>query len=79
MSARLKRFTMDLPFKEHKRISTTASLLGISMKDFILLSVDEFTHRKLNKTTERTLKDTDLGKGLHKFDTLQEMFDGLGI
>ncbi len=34
---------------------------------------------KLSKTTEKTLRNTDLGKELHKFDTLQEMFDDLGI
>ena len=73
------RYTMDLSKKEHKRIRATASLLGLSMKDFFLLSVEEFTHKKLSKTTEKTLRDTDLGKGLHKFDTLQEMFDDLGI
>ena len=73
------RYTMDLSNKEHKRIRSTASLLGLSMKDLFLLSVEEFTHKKLSKTTEKTLRDTDLGKGLHKFDTLQEMFDDLGI
>ena len=73
------RFTMDLSNKEHKRISTAASVLGLSMKDLVLLSVEEFTHKKLNKTTEATLKATDARKGLHKFDSLQEMFDDLGI
>lgn len=83
MSANLRRqtvrFTMDLSNKEHKRISTAASVLGLSMKDLVLLSVEEFTHKKLNKTTEATLKETDAGKGLHKFDSLQDMFDDLGI
>jgi hypothetical protein len=74
-----KRYTMDLPNKEHRRIRAIASLLGLSMKEFFLLSVEEFTHKKLNKTTEKTLKNTDLGKGLRKFKTLQEMFDDLGI
>ena len=74
-----KRYTMDLSNREHKRIRAVASLLGLSMKDLFLLSVEEFTHKKLNKTTEKTLKNTDLGKGLHKFNTLQEMFDDLGI
>lgn len=73
------RYTMDLSNKDHKRIRATASLLGLSMKDLFLLSVEEFTHKKFNKTTEKTLRDTDMGKGLHKFDTLQEMFEDLGI
>ena len=79
MTTKTIRYTMDLPVKEHKRISTTASLLGLSMRDLFLLSVEEFTHKKLNKVTEKALKESGLGKGLHKFDSLQEMFDDLGI
>ncbi|NGX44540.1 MAG: hypothetical protein KR126chlam5_01070 [Candidatus Anoxychlamydiales bacterium] len=79
MSVNTKRYTMDITNKEHKRISTTASLLGLSMKDLFLLSVEEFTHKKLNKTTLKAFENADLGKGLHKFNTLQEMFDDLGI
>jgi hypothetical protein len=79
MSTRLIRFTMDLSPKEHKRLSTVASLLGLSKKDLVLASIDKFTHTKLNKTTEATLKSTNAGKGLHKFDTLEDMFKDLGI
>lgn len=74
-----KKYTIDLSYQEHKRIRTTAFLLGLSMKDLFLLSVEEFTHKKLSKATEKALQNTDLGKGLHKFDTLQDMFDDLGI
>jgi len=41
------RYTLDLPSKEHKKISTMASILGLTMKDLFLLSVEEFTHKKL--------------------------------
>lgn len=79
MSARLKRFTMDLSPKEYKRLSVAASIMGISKKELIITSVDEFTHKKLNKKTEATLKATDQGKNLKKFDSLEEMFEDLGI
>ncbi|NGX36008.1 MAG: hypothetical protein K1000chlam1_00845 [Candidatus Anoxychlamydiales bacterium] len=79
MTSKLVRYTIDLPSKEHKRLKTTASVLGLSMKDLFLLTVEEFTHKKLNKTTEQALKNTDLGKGLHRFKTLQELFDDLAV
>ncbi|NGX63653.1 MAG: hypothetical protein KR126chlam6_01066 [Candidatus Anoxychlamydiales bacterium] len=79
MASKVITYTIDLSSKEHKRLQTTTSLFGLTMKDLFLLSVEEFTHKKLNKTTEKALKDTDLGKGLHKFNTVQEMFDELGI
>lgn len=79
MSHRTIRYTIDLPSKEHKRISTMASVLGLSMKDLFLLSVEEFAHKKLNKTTLKALEETASEKGLHKFNSLDEMFKDLGI
>lgn len=79
MPARTIRYTIDLPSKEHKRISTMASVLGLSMKDLFLLSLEEFAHKKLNKTTLKALEDTAKGKGLHKFESLEEMFEDLDI
>ncbi len=79
MSTKTIRYTIDLSSKEHKRISTAASLLGLTMKDFFLLSIEEFTHKKFNKITKKALKDVNLKKELRKFDSLQEMFDDLGI
>ena len=79
MSAKMIRYTLDLPKKEHKRISTMASVLGLSMKDLFLLSFEEFAHKKLNKTTLKAIEETSSGKGLHKFDSLDEMYNDLGI
>ena len=79
MPTRTIRYTIDLPSKEHKRISTMASVLGLSMKDLFLLSVEEFAQKKLNKTTLKALEETSEDKGLHKFESLDEMFKDLGI
>ena len=79
MPVRTVRYTLDLPSKEHKRISTMASVLGLTMKDLFLLSVEEFAHKKLNKTTLKAIEETASKKGLHKFDSLDEMFKDLGI
>ena len=79
MATKTVRFTLDLPNKEHKKIRTMASVLGLTMKDLFLLSVEEFAHKKLNKTTIKALEETAARKGLYKFDVLQDMFDDLGI
>ena len=73
------RYTLDLPSKEHKKISTMASILGLTMKDLFLLSVEEFTHKKLNKTSLKAIEEASADKGLHKFESLDEMFKDLGI
>ena len=79
MPSRTIRYTLDLPSKEHKRISTMAAMLGLTMKDLFLLSIEEFSHKKLNKTTLKAIEETASKKGLHKFDSLDEMFENLGI
>jgi len=53
--------------------------MDISNKELIITSIDEFMHKKLNKITEATLKATDQGLNLKKFDTLEEMFEDLEI
>lgn len=79
MTTKTIRYTIDLPSKAHKKISTMATVLGLSMKDLFLLSVEEFAHKKLNKTTLKALEETASKKGLHKFESLDEMFKDLGI
>lgn len=77
--ARISRLTIDIPLSEHKRIKTLASLMGTTMKDLVLMSVEDFVSRKLNKVTEKTLKLSEKGRGLKRFDTLNELFEDLEI
>jgi hypothetical protein len=46
MTHRLARLTIDLPASEHKRLKMAASLMDLSMKQLVLMSVDEFIHKK---------------------------------
>ena len=43
------------------------------------MSVDDFMQKKLNKVTEKALKQSKAGKNLKKFDSLNDLFDDLGI
>jgi hypothetical protein len=79
MSHRTARLTIDLPASEHKRLKMAASLMDVSMKQLVLMSVDDFMQKKLNKVTEKALKQSKLGKNLKKFDNLDDLFNDLGI
>lgn len=79
MSHRTARLTIDLPASEHKRLKMAASLMDVSMKQLVLMSLDDFMQKKLNKVTEKALKQSKLDKNLKKFDNLDDLFDDLGI
>jgi hypothetical protein len=79
MSHGTARLTIDLPIADHKRIKMVASLMDISMKDLVLISVEIFMHKKLNKVTEKALKQSRAGKNVKKFENLDQLFDDLGI
>jgi hypothetical protein len=79
MSTKAARLTIDLSKTEHKRLKMAASMMGTTMKHLVLLSVDEFLHKKPNKVTLKAMKQSESGKGLKKFNNLDELFDDLGI
>lgn len=79
MSTKTARLTIDLPKSEHRRLKMMASMLGTSIKALVLLSVDEFMHRKPNKVTKKAIKQSEIGKNLKAFDSLDALFEDLGI
>ncbi len=79
MSTKTSRLTIDLPKSEHKKLKMAALMLGTSMKDLVLISVDEFMHRKPNKATLKAIKQSESRKGLKKFDNMEDLFKDLGI
>lgn len=79
MSIKAARLTIDLSKSEHRRLKMAASMMGTTMKDLVLLSVEEFLQKKPNKTTLKAMKQSESGKGLKKFKTIDALFDDLGI
>jgi len=77
MVTRTARLTIDLLKGDHKKIKTAAMAMDISMKDFIILSVAAYLHRKPNKVTEKALQQVKTGKGIRKFESLGEMLKDL--
>ena len=53
--------------------------MGTTMKDLVLMSVEEFMHRKPNKVTVKAIKQSETGKNLKKFDSMDDLFEDLGI
>jgi|GEM_PF-3167489 hypothetical protein len=51
----MARLSIDLLAADHKRLKTAASLLGMSMKDLVVVSIGDFMYRKLNQATKNTL------------------------
>ncbi len=55
MTNKLARVAIDLSVADHKKLKTVASLLGMTMKDLVVVSVGDFVQKKLSKVTKTTL------------------------
>lgn len=74
---RTQRITLDVPAAQHKKIKTLAAMMNLSIKDLMLMSFEEFTHKKYNKRTEKAIKDTLAGKNVKKFKTFEDLIEDL--
>jgi hypothetical protein len=79
MSTKMTRLTIDLPKADHKRLKMAASMMDTSMKELVLMSVAEFMQKKPNKVTVKAIKQSAAGKNLQKFESLEDLFEDLGI
>lgn len=73
------KLTIELSASEHKRIKTAASMMGTTIKNVVLMAFEGLMQRKFNKVTEKALKLSEQRKGLKKFNSLEELFEDLGI
>lgn len=49
---RVARLSIDLLVADHKRLKMAATIMQMSMKDFVIMSVGDFMQRKLNRLTK---------------------------
>ena len=75
--AEVSRLTVDLPKKKHNQVRRAALNMGISMKELVILSLDEFMHRKPNEKTEEALRQSESRRGLKKFKNIEDLFEDL--
>jgi rRNA processing protein Gar1 len=66
MTHKLARLAIDLSVADHKKLKTVASLLGMTMKDFVVVSVGDYVQKKLSKVTKTTLIGAEPKKTVRK-------------
>ena len=81
MSGNTTRVTVDFPNEEHKRIKAVAALMGMSIKDYIILCVEEkiFSKNIPNKKTKKVFEQTDQGKNLTACANVDDIIEKLGL
>ena len=75
------RTTIELTSAEHKKLKVICSILGITLKDYVRQCLkDHLDFSEIpNSELLQDFKDTDEGKDLIDCDSLEDMFNKLGI
>jgi hypothetical protein len=55
-SNKIARLSIDLLAADHKRLKTVASLMGMTMKDLVVVSVGDFMQHRLNQVAKSSAK-----------------------
>ena len=53
----MARLSIDLLAADHKKLKTAASLMGMSMKDLVVVSIGDYMYRQLNKVEKISSKN----------------------
>lgn len=77
----VSRMTIDIPKKNHKQLKALSAILGKSMREIVLESIEDYLHRiKLpNKTTLKAIENVENGTDLVKAKSIEDLFKKLGI
>jgi hypothetical protein len=76
----VSRMTIDIPKKNHKQLKALSAILGKSMQEIVLESIEDYLHTvKLpNKTTLKAIEDVENGTNLAKAKNIEDLFKKLG-
>lgn len=58
MPGKIARLSIDLLADDHKRLKTVASLMGMTMKDLVVVSVGDFMQHRLSQVSKKSVKKT---------------------
>jgi ribosomal 50S subunit-associated protein YjgA (DUF615 family) len=77
----LSRITIDISEKSHKRLKALAAILGKSMREIVVESIEERLSAAPvpNKETCAALRDAQQRKGLLEAKDAEDFFRKLGI
>lgn len=75
------RMTIDMPFKEHKKLKAMAALMGLSLKDLVLNCLRDhlLSDNEPNDETLKAFKETDEGKGIVNCQDFNDFIGKLGL
>ena len=77
----VSRMTIDIPKKSHKQLKALSAILGKSMREMVIESIEDYLHSvKLpNKETLKAIDGAEKGTDLVKAKNLEDLFKKLGI
>ena len=77
----LSRITIDIPKESHKRLKAMAAILGKSMREIIIESIEEHLYGadSPNKDTLKTIEKVEKKKDLIEATDAEDLFKKLGI
>jgi antitoxin component of RelBE/YafQ-DinJ toxin-antitoxin module len=77
----LSRITIDLPKASHKKLKAVAAIMGKSMRELVLESIEEhlYSEHKPNQKTQRALRNAEKKKGAVVAKSAEDLFKKLGI
>lgn len=77
----VSRITIDIPKTSHRRLKAMAAVLGKSMRELVVESIEEHLEKTAlpNKETIKAIKNIEAGKGLVKAKNAKDLFKKLGI
>jgi hypothetical protein len=55
-AGKIARLSIDLLAADHKKLKTVASLMGMTMKDLVVISVGDFMQHRLNQVARQSAK-----------------------
>jgi ribosomal 50S subunit-associated protein YjgA (DUF615 family) len=77
----LSRITIDIPIADHRRLKALAAILGKSMRDIVVDSIEEHLHKVKvpNKKTLDVLANIEARKDLVEAKDVEDLFKKLSI
>ncbi len=77
----VSRITIDIPKESHRRLKSMAALLGKSMREIVIESIEKnlLNPKTPNKKTLQAIKAVEKKKGLVKAKNAEGLFKKLGI
>ncbi len=77
----LSRITIDIPKESHKRLKAMAAILGKSMREIVIESIEKriYSEKMPNKKTLKAISDVEKRKDLTETKNIDDLFKKLGV